>query len=73
MVLSNLICKGDHLRVRLAGNAVEMVPAQAVPKDQLWFWAPEWQAKEREADKDIAQGRVKEFESGEDLMKDLES
>jgi len=42
-----------------------------IPKDQLWFWTPEWQKKEREADEDIAQGRVKEFSTVEELLKDL--
>jgi len=42
-------------------------------KDQLWFWTPEWQRKEREADKDIAQGRLKEFGSVAELFKDLRS
>ena len=41
------------------------------PKDQRWFWTREWQKKEREADADIARGRVKEFPSAEDLLEDL--
>lgn len=65
--------KGDHMLVRLVDNTLELVPAQVVPKDQRWFWTPEWQAKEREADEDIAQGRVKEFDSVDDLLKDLKS
>ena len=67
------IKKGDHMLVRLIGQHVEMVPASLIPKDQLWFWTPEWQAKEREADEDIAKGRVKGFESVGDLIKDIES
>jgi bifunctional DNA-binding transcriptional regulator/antitoxin component of YhaV-PrlF toxin-antitoxin module len=63
--------RGDHMLMRLVGGRVEMVPARLIPKDQLWFWTPEWQKKEREADEDIAQGRVKEFESVEELIKDL--
>ena len=65
--------KGDHMLMRLVGGRVEMIPASLVPKDQLWFWTPEWQKKEREADEDIARGRVKEFESVEELIKDLRS
>jgi hypothetical protein len=34
-----------------------------IPADQRWFWTPEWQAKEREADADRAAGRVKTFTS----------
>ena len=65
--------KGDHMIMRLVGRRVEMIPARLVPRDQLWFWTPEWQKKEREADADIAAGRLKEFESVDDLMKDLRS
>jgi len=36
--------------------------------DQSWFWTPEWQAGEREADADIAAGRVRTFENVHDLL-----
>jgi antitoxin MazE len=65
--------KGDHMLMRLVGRRVEMIPASLIPKDQLWFWTPEWQKKEREADEDIAHGRVKEGASVEELLKDLKS
>jgi antitoxin MazE len=65
--------KGDHVPMRLVGTRVELVPASLIPKDQLWFWTPEWQAKEREADEDIAQGRLKDFHSVEALLQDLHS
>jgi len=65
--------KGDHMLLRLVGGRLEMIPVSLIPKDQLWFWTPEWQAKEREADEDIAQGRVKEFSTVEELLKDLKS
>lgn len=65
--------KGDHMLMRLLGSRVELIPVRLVPKDQLWFWTPEWQRKEREADEDIAQGKVKEFPSVEELLQDLKS
>jgi AbrB family looped-hinge helix DNA binding protein len=65
--------KGDHMLVRMVGKRVELVPATIIPKDQRWFWTPEWQRKEREADEDIALGRVKEFASVDELIKDLKS
>lgn len=39
--------------------------------DQAWFWTPEWQQMEREADEDIAAGRVKAFDTMDDLIADL--
>ena len=65
--------KGDHLMMRLVGGRVEMVPATLIPKDQLWFWSREWQEKEREASQEIACGNVKEFDSVNELIKDLKS
>ncbi len=41
-------------------------------KSQAWFWTPEWQAKEREADEDIAAGRVRRFMSDEEFLASLE-
>jgi bifunctional DNA-binding transcriptional regulator/antitoxin component of YhaV-PrlF toxin-antitoxin module len=48
--------RGDHMLMRLVGQRVEMIPANLIPKDQLWFWTPEWQAKEREVDEALARG-----------------
>ena len=33
-----------------------------------WFWTEEWQAGERKADEDIAQGRYSEVETVEELL-----
>jgi bifunctional DNA-binding transcriptional regulator/antitoxin component of YhaV-PrlF toxin-antitoxin module len=63
--------KGDHMLMRLVGGRVEMIPASLIPKDQLWFWTPEWQKKEREADREIARGNVKTAESAEQLLREL--
>jgi AbrB family looped-hinge helix DNA binding protein len=65
--------KGDHLLVCLEGQRLEMVPASLIPKDQLWYWTPEWQAKEREVDEAFARGRFKEFNSVTSLLKELKS
>jgi antitoxin MazE len=63
---------GDYLDVRVKGSIITMVPTQVIPKDQAWFWTPEWQKKEREADEDIANGRLsRPFTSADELIKDL--
>ena len=41
-------------------------------EDDAVYDDPEWQQGEREADEDIRAGRVKEFASVEDLIRDLE-
>ena len=44
-----------------------------IDEDQAWWWTEEWQKGEREAEKDIKEGRVKKFSNVEDLIKDLHS
>jgi hypothetical protein len=41
-------------------------------EDDAVYDHPEWQDREREAEDDIRAGRVKEFASAEDLIRDLE-
>lgn len=36
--------------------------------DQAWYWTPEWQAKEREADRQVAEGRVTRFLSEDEFL-----
>lgn len=42
------------------------------PKSQAYFWTKEWQEAEREASRDIAAGRVKTFDTAEELAKELD-
>jgi hypothetical protein len=44
-----------------------------VPKDQAWYWTEQWQQWEREADEDIVAGRVKAFNSINDLIESLDA
>lgn len=40
--------------------------------DQAWFWTPEWQAKEREADRAIAAQEGTFYDSEEAFLADLD-
>jgi antitoxin MazE len=64
---------GDEVEFQVQGKAAVLVPIKTikVPRDQAWFWTPEWQAKEREADDDLTAGRFRDFDNLEDLLKDL--
>lgn len=53
-------------------GVIELRPHIAIPADQAWFWTEEWQQGEREVDEDIAAGRVKRFDSAEELFEDLD-
>ena len=65
--------KGDDLELRIHEDRIELVPLALIPRDQLWYWTPEWQAKEREADEDEAAGRFKSFKSAKKLTASLKS
>lgn len=47
-----------------------LIPASDIPDDQAWFWTPEWQAKEAEADQEIADGGVAAM-SAEEFIAEL--
>src|SRR6202050_5976442 len=48
--------EGDHLVATVAAGRLILIPASVIPDDQAWFWTPEWQAREAEADPEVAGG-----------------
>ncbi len=60
--------EGDLLEAELTDEGILLRPQKVVDASQAWFWTPEWQAGEREADTDVAAGRGETFNSGEDLL-----
>jgi prevent-host-death family protein len=46
--------------------------ARIVAEEDAWFWTPEWQAKEREADEELAAGQTRTYDSMEDLFADID-
>lgn len=63
--------EGDYMEVRVTEDSIILTPKTLIDKSQAYFWTPEWQAAEREASADIAEGRVQEFDSVDDLLADL--
>ena len=53
-------------------GSIELQPMLPVPADQAWFWTERWQAMEREADEDIAAGRVSHAMDVEEFLEQLE-
>ncbi len=51
-----------------AGVFLLEIAAGRIDADQAWFWTREWQAKEREADADLAAGRSTTYESDDDFL-----
>jgi hypothetical protein len=70
--LHKLIDELPDTAVEGAGVLLRGIIKGPIDPDQAWFWTPEWQAKEREADADKAAGRVERFGSDEAFMAALE-
>ncbi len=65
--------EGDLIELQVVGDHLILVPKKLIDKSQEYFWSPEWQAAEREAQSDINSGHVKEFNSIDELLDELHS
>jgi antitoxin MazE len=63
--------EGDLIEIEVKDEQAVLIPKKLVDKNQSYFWTKEWQEAEREADKDIKAGRIKVFQSVDELIKDL--
>ena len=57
-------------------NQAERVVAlweKIVAADQAWYWTPEWQSAEAEADAELAAGKYDNFASMDALIADLQA
>lgn len=64
--------EGDPVEMELTDEGILLRPKKLIDASQAWYWTPEWQAGEREADEDIKAGRVERFMSGEEFLEALE-
>ena len=64
--------EGDLVEIEVVGERATLMPKKLVDKGQAYFWTKRWQEGEREADEDIRDGRVKTFDSVDELIKDLD-
>lgn len=65
--------EGDNLEVYIEDDRLVIVPVIAVEKNQSWFWTEEWQAAEQEAQKEINDKKLKEFNNINDALEWLDS
>lgn len=62
---------GDKLDVEVIDGKLVITPVIIVPKDQAWYYTPEWQVREHEVDKQIKEGQIHTVDSKEQLFKNL--
>jgi AbrB family looped-hinge helix DNA binding protein len=68
------LTEGDLLEVFVSEDGTLCLkPKVAIDRSQAWFWTTRWQKGELATEEDLKQGRVKDFDSIEDLLDDLNS
>ena len=60
---------GERVEVVARENEIVIRPIIEVPRDQAWFWTPEWQQQVAESREDVKQGKVKVFKSVKEARK----
>lgn len=65
--------EGDLLEAEVTAEGILLRPQKVIDAAQAWFWTPEWQSGEREADADLAAGRAETFESAAAFVSGLQS
>lgn len=64
--------EGAPVSLHISGEGEIVIQTEERDPDQAWFWTEEWQQKEREADEDIAAGRMTRYLSDEAFTAELE-
>lgn len=65
--------EGDPVEVEMVPEGILLKPQKIIDSTQTWFWSSAWQAGEKAASADIAEGRVEVFESEDDFLDSLDS
>lgn len=60
--------EGDFLDVKVENGQIVLKVKKLIDKDQAWFWTERWQQGEREAEEDIASGRLHRFDNAEEAI-----
>lgn len=66
------ISEGDLVEINIVDDKAILVPKKMIDKSQSYFWTKEWQEVEKEAEADIKTGKVKKFNSTDELFKELD-
>jgi antitoxin PrlF len=66
------ISEGDLVEVVVEDDKAMLLPKKLIDSSQAYFWTKEWQKAEKEASEDIKAGRVKTFDTAEELFAELD-
>ena len=62
----------DLFDIRTEEGKIILEPQILIPKDQVYFYTPEWQKDEEKASEDIRKGRVTKTKNLKELFKKLD-
>lgn len=63
--------EGDLLEAEITVDGILLRPQKVIDAAQAWFWSPDWQAGELQADEDRAAKRAETFSSDEAFVSAL--
>lgn len=58
--------------VGATGHFLHQIAHRQIDPEQWWFWTPDWQRGEREADAELAAGEGTRYDSTEEFLHHLE-
>jgi AbrB family looped-hinge helix DNA binding protein len=64
--------EGDPVEIEIVAEGILLRPQKVIDATQAWFWAPAWQAGEREAADDLAARRSTVFKSSDSFLESLD-
>lgn len=64
---------GAQVEVIDADGEIILRPKVALDAKQAWFWDPEWQAGEKEAEDELHRGLGTDFSNGEEFLESLDT
>lgn len=64
--------EGTLMEVEVKGEVITLRPVETIDRSQAWFWSKEWQAGEKEVERDIKAGRVLVSDDVDKLIEELD-
>ncbi len=62
----------DYVDIIIKDNKIIMEPQVVIPREQAYFYTPEWQKEEADAREDIKKGRVTKTKDLKGLLRELD-
>jgi AbrB family looped-hinge helix DNA binding protein len=61
----------DLIEIAIIDDKAVLMPKKLIDSSQTYFWKKEWQNAEKEASRNIQEGKVQSFQSAEELFEEI--